>query len=92
MGDAKRRVPVTVVFHTWKDVPAEWTDEDVRFYVQENHCLGNYITTEQHKMDANPGVCTVCSRGVALVGHRMLAEMAETRYGELDTSNDQGES
>ena len=64
-----KRVPVTLIIHTYEDVPENWTDEDARFFVEENHCLGNYITREAEDIEAKPDECNLCFRAKALLGH-----------------------
>lgn len=63
-----RRVPITVVFHLWEDVPEDWEDGG-RFYVEENHCIDNYVTAMHRELEANPGYCQSCNRAEAYLGH-----------------------
>ena len=39
----ERRVTVRVSFNVDIDVPDEWDENDIRFYVEENHCPGTGI-------------------------------------------------
>jgi len=74
----RKRVEVTLVIHTYDDVPEDWTDEDIKFRVEENKCVGNYF---QHILDdeeaasdrlglpEGSGVCQACNFTEAYVGH-----------------------
>ena len=69
MSTERRRVDVTVVLHTWEDVPAEWSDEDVRFYIEENHCKDNYVQRLAKEIEADQSHCHTCCKGArAYVG------------------------
>lgn len=87
MGDAKalkdlpgyKRVDVTLVIHTYEYVPEDWDDGQTRFYVEENHCLGNYLTqiqddekraAEEAGVKEPAGICQLCSFAEAYVGHK----------------------
>lgn len=75
-----KRVDVTLVIHTYEDVPEEWDEDNIRFWVEENHCLGNYLTQIQADEEAakppglheTTGVCQLCSFAKAYVGHLPL--------------------
>lgn len=75
-----KRVDVTIVIHTYEDVPEEWDEESIRFWVEENHCLGNYLTQIQDdeeaakvgaglSPDSSAGICQLCSFAEGYVGH-----------------------
>lgn len=75
-----KRVDVTLVIHTYEDVPEDWNEDSIRFYIEENHCLGNYLTAIQADeaeaeknagipADSSAGICQICSFARAYVGH-----------------------
>jgi len=73
-----KRVDVTLVIHTYEDVPADWDEESTLFWVEENHCLGNYLTqiqddearaAEQSGVKEPASICQICSFAEAYVGH-----------------------
>jgi hypothetical protein len=73
-----KRVDVTLIIHTYEDVPADWDDASIRFWVVENHCLGNYLTQIQQDeakakegmgLHDDTGICQLCSFAEARVGH-----------------------
>ena len=78
-----KRVDVTLVIHTYEDVPEDWDDGDITFWVEQNHCLGNYLTQIQDDEEAEAkrsgveepaGVCQLCSFAEAYVGHLPFPE------------------
>lgn len=78
-----RRVAVTLVIHTYGDVPEDWDDHSTTFYIEENHCLGNYLTRIQDDetrakqrlgMTGSSGICQLCSFAEAYAGHLPFPE------------------
>lgn len=74
----RKRVDVTLVIHTTETVPEDWDDDAIRFYVEENHCLGNYLRdmvgeeeaeARRLKLPEGAGICNVCAVAEAYVGH-----------------------
>lgn len=74
-----KRVPVTIMIHTYEDVPEDWDEDATRFWIEENHCLGNYLKQiqedEQRAADEMgvkepAGICQLCAVAEAYVGHR----------------------
>ena len=69
-----KRVPVTIVLHIYETIQDNWDDAG-RFFIEENHCLDNYImaiaeTKDRHEHPTRPvGYCVTCSRGEAFLGH-----------------------
>jgi hypothetical protein len=63
-----RRAPITLVLHLYEDVRDDLEDGG-RFWVEESHCLDNYIADLAKEHEANPGVCNTCHRGNAYLGH-----------------------
>jgi len=68
-----KTVPVTVVLHLHEDVPEDWDDSDVRFWVEENHCISNYVIDLAKEEADQPGECHTCHRAEAFVGHVSFA-------------------
>lgn len=70
-----RRVPVTLVLHVYETVQDDSDEGNTQFYIEENHCLDNYITAmsetiARHEHPTRPvGLCTTCARGEAFLGH-----------------------
>lgn len=83
-----KRVPITVVLHLYETIQEDWEDEG-RFFIEENHCLDNYINDIHRDMQAEPNVCQTCHRGSAFLGHlsfdeiRKVQEAAE-RHGNTE--------
>jgi hypothetical protein len=69
------KVPIEFTIRIDIDVPDDWDDDSVRFYVEENHCMDNYVEQVHREIEARPGVCHTCHRGSA----RVLATTAPTR-------------
>jgi hypothetical protein len=78
-----KRVDVTLVIHTYEDVPEDWDDASIRFYIEENHCLGNYldrIRGDEERAAKRQGVkepasiCQMCGFAKAYVGHLPMPE------------------
>lgn len=65
MADEKRRIKLRLTIDLEDEVPADWDDESARFYVDENHCLSNYILAEARRIEQDPKVCNVCTRAKA---------------------------
>ena len=75
-----KRVDVTLVIHTYEDVPEDWDEGNIAFWVEENHCLGNYLTQIQDDekeakkraglpAESSAGICQLCGFAEAYVGH-----------------------
>ena len=71
-------VPVTLTIRVYETVPEDWDEESIRFFVEENHCIGNYLddiarraeqACERLGVEPPVGVCQVCSYAEARVGH-----------------------
>ncbi len=73
-----RRVPITVVFHLYEDVPEDWEDGG-RFFVEENHCIDNYVTSMHRELEENPGYCMSCCRANAYLGHIPFADIVKAQ-------------
>lgn len=63
-----RRVPITVVFHLYEDVPVAWEDGG-RFYVEKNHCIDNYVAEMAKEIETGMNHCQTCNRAEAYLGH-----------------------
>jgi hypothetical protein len=74
-----KRVPVTLVLHLHEEVPDDWDEDSVQFFIEENHCNDNYVLALGREMDARPGVCHTCARSEAFVGHIPLAKIRELK-------------
>lgn len=83
-----KRVDVTLVIHTYEDVPEDWGESDVRFFIEDNHCLGNYlaqIRNDEQEAKNRAGIpaesgieiCQLCSFAEAYVGHLPFPKKAE---------------
>lgn len=77
-------VPVTLVLHLEKEVLVRTeSEEDERkfrqFYIEENHCLDNYIEDLHRECQADPGVCQTCHRGEAFVGHIKFEDISRLK-------------
>lgn len=73
---APKRVPITVILHIYEDIYSD--DEGLtRFYIEEIHCLDNYIKVLAEEAKKNPNTCTTCYRGKAYVGHLPFSEIAK---------------
>lgn len=64
-----RRIPITVVFHLYEDVLTEWDESNERFYIEENHCIDNYVDDLAEDIAKAPGRCQTCHRASAYLGH-----------------------
>lgn len=80
-----RRVPITVVFHLYEDVPAHWEDGG-RFYIEENHCIDNYVTELAEDIERDANHCQTCNRANAYLGHIPFADIVKIQ----DAMPDQG--
>lgn len=65
----KKQIQITVVYHVTEEVPDDWDEGNIAFYVEENHCHDNYVTAMAREIDADPSHCKTCHRSVAFVGH-----------------------
>lgn len=63
------KVPVTIVIHHEIEVPDDWDGGTIAFYVEENHCISNYIEELRLENVKGPRTCNVCHRANAFVGH-----------------------
>ncbi len=63
--DQKRRIKVQVTYTLVDEVPADWDDDLCRFYVEDNHCLDNYVDQLAREIAAKPYYCGTCYRGEA---------------------------
>lgn len=79
----QKRVDVTLVIHTYEHVPEDWDEGTIRFYIEENHCLGNYLTqiqedeakaAEEMGIKEPASVCLLCSNAEAYVGQLPFPE------------------
>lgn len=75
----RKKVAVTVAFHLEYEVPEDWGDSDVAFYIEENHCIGNFVNMLHAEVHAEPGICSLCSHGAAFVGHIPLGKIGGLR-------------
>lgn len=65
-----RRIPVTLIVHTFQEIYDDaWSDDSIKFFVEENHCLTNVISDIQKDIDASPGTCGLCAHAEARIGH-----------------------
>jgi len=62
-----KKVPVTLVVEFEIEVQDNYTDDDTRFFVEENHCIDNHIDLLHRELQTN--CCTNCPRANAYVGH-----------------------
>lgn len=65
---AYHRVPVTVVLHLDEVIPSDWEDGG-QFFIEENHCLDNYVEAVHRRIEREPGYCQTCCSGRAYLGH-----------------------
>lgn len=64
----KKHVSVRVTFTTELEVPADWTTDDVNFWLEgSSYCLGNIITKEYEEAEEQPGLCNFCQRACAVM-------------------------
>lgn len=78
-----KTVKFTVVYHLEEEVPDDWDEDAMQFYIEENHCLDNHALALVRRMDANPGYCQSCNLGEAFIGHIPFeAIKAAQRHGE----------
>jgi hypothetical protein len=68
----KREVKLTLVIRMTRELPADWTDEDVQFHIEENLCRDNLVEQLAREIQAKPNVCCTCHRSEAFVGHLKL--------------------
>lgn len=64
-----KKVKLTLVLHLEEEVPEDWDEEAARFFIEENHCMDNYIDALHREHEAKPGYCNTCHRGNAYLGH-----------------------
>lgn len=71
-----KTVPITLVLRLEEEVPEDWEDHTVQFWVEENHCMQNYVRElAKEVQDADDrGACVVCHRAEAHVGHVKVGE------------------
>lgn len=69
MTQMQKRIPVTVVFHLYREVPEDWDDHLIHFHLEENHCIDNFVNDMTRDIEANPGYCQSCNRAETIVGH-----------------------
>ena len=90
----RKRVDVTLVIHTYEDVPEDWDDDSIHFYIEENHCHGNYLTrirrdeddaAKRQGLPESSGVCQLCSFSEAYVGHLPFPEGGEESNDKKET-------
>ena len=72
--DGCRRIAITVVLHIYENVPLD-TEDGGRFWVEELHCLDNYINEIADEKDKEPNTCHTCYRGKAFLGHIPLGDI-----------------
>lgn len=96
MGDLKlherpgyKRIPVTIVLHVYETIQEDWEDGG-QFFVEENHCLDNYVEDIHRELEAKPGYCHTCSRGNAYLGHIPFEKIRAAQAGHetLATARD----
>ena len=65
----KTVVRVTLVFETEHEVPDDWDEDQVRFHLEENYCIGNFADDLVERLEADDAksVCSVCSKSTAEV-------------------------
>ena len=80
-----KRIPITVVLHLYETIQEDWDDAG-RFWVEENHCLDNYINEIEREMDREPGVCHTCYRGNAYLGHIPFEKIEAAQVGHEQTA------
>ena len=70
-GAGRKKVEVTLVLHLETDVPDDWEDCQAESFVEEKHCLNNYVTELASRLDDPDGKCLldVCGFGEAFAGH-----------------------
>jgi len=78
-----KRIPVTLIIHTYEDLPEDRDEQAVRFWIEEHHCKGNYLTQIQEDEERaarlaglkDPAsVCQLCGFAEAYVGHLPFPE------------------
>lgn len=74
---AKKMVPVTLVIHTEREVPADWDDDLISFHIEENSCRDTDIERFARAIDDDPSHCKTCFISAAFVGHIPFDEIRE---------------
>ena len=80
-----KRIPITVVFHLEARFDDDADENLIRFMVEENGCVDNYIDDLAERRDAedeHDGACFGCEVGEAFVGHLPLAKLRALARGE----------
>ena len=77
-----KRVNVTLVLRVSERVPVEWSDEAIQFYIEENHCIDNYIDAIHKAGEKSPYTCQTCHRGEAWVGHHKFQPSEVSRVDD----------
>ena len=76
----RKKVQVTFAVHIKYEVPEDWDDDIIAFHIEENHCVGDFVNALHREMQAEPGLCSLCStRGAAFVGHVPLDKIGTLR-------------
>lgn len=78
-----RAVKFTVAYHLEAEVPDDWDDEAISFYIEENHCLDNHVETLHRRIEAHPGYCQTCPIGEAVVGHVAFEDLRALSRGNV---------
>jgi hypothetical protein len=65
-----KKVPITFWVNMEIELPDDYTDENIKFYVEENHCIQNYIDQLSKEVEEarKSHECVLCGRGNAIVG------------------------
>ena len=65
-----KKVPITFWVNMEIEVPDDYTDDALKFYVEENHCIMNYVhqLAEEVEKAEKLGECVLCTKGNAIVG------------------------
>ncbi len=74
-----KRVPVTIVLHLYETVMTEWEDGG-RFFIEENHCLDNYVNAVHESIERDGSHCKTCFRGAAFLGHIPIEAIRAAQY------------
>lgn len=69
-----KKIPITLIIRMETEVTENWDDDMIKFHIEENHCIDNYIDALVRENATHPGECVNCGRGNAIVGHHYLKE------------------
>jgi len=83
-GRPQKLVPVTVVLHLFESVGADDAEEHVRFFIEENHCIDNYVERLSEEIASEPGFCHTCYRAETYLGHLPFEEVRKVQQGQED--------